>query len=505
MNDDFLHRIRKAPPPEFLAKLKHRLDRQPVPPPPPPRWSFLRGLVVGSLLGGTAFAITAVSLNRIPPSLRALAGAPTEFLARLIPGARDSDRSEKPDHHGAVPLGPAWIPTRIGSGQTGQVQTAPVSLDTHRRASGASGASGAPENSAASGAGSASGAQATPASPTLETFTIVAEPEVFRLAKSVAAHIQLSAGQINVELQRRQNFRTSVRDPSVFEPSGRIRTEVRSGISPWRLCLEPRISPEVIEVSRRLPPDMFSLCRRDSVIELKIGYQAVMLARAKLYGPLRLSSRDVFLALTSRFPDPSHSGGLIDNPIVTWSQLQPGLPNELIQVLGPAPTSGPGQLAQDLLLTPGCDIDPRMAAVRDTRPVEYDQICRTFRGEGVYITSSSAGSTAFVDQVLTNPTTVGIVSLAELDFAGDRLTPISIDGVEPTAANIANGTYPASRTLYLYANRYLVERSRLFSTVVRASMAPNSPHDNDPAEWAFVPLDDAERASTLDKLKDLHF
>src|SRR6185437_7642541 len=67
MNDEFLHRVRKAPAPDFLKELKSRLDRQPPlgrMPSPRRRWTFTRGLLAGLLLGGAAFA----------------------FLARLLPG-----------------------------------------------------------------------------------------------------------------------------------------------------------------------------------------------------------------------------------------------------------------------------------------------------------------------------------------------------------------------------------------------------------------------------------
>ena len=62
MNDDFLHRIRAQPSADFLARLKTRLDRQ-VPPPPKPRRTALRALAWGLLFGGSAFAITLLTIT----------------------------------------------------------------------------------------------------------------------------------------------------------------------------------------------------------------------------------------------------------------------------------------------------------------------------------------------------------------------------------------------------------------------------------------------------------
>src|SRR5437868_632701 len=67
MNDDFLHRIRTEPPPDFLARLKSRLDLQP-PPTTTRKHSTLIRLITGLLLTGGVFAITLFFLNRGAPN-----------------------------------------------------------------------------------------------------------------------------------------------------------------------------------------------------------------------------------------------------------------------------------------------------------------------------------------------------------------------------------------------------------------------------------------------------
>src|SRR5215472_12902604 len=83
MNDDFLHRLREAPRPEFLAALKSRLDRQPR---ASRRPGFVVGVLVGLLAAGAAFALY-LNEFRHPADV---AGA---------------------DHIKATPLAPAWLPT----------------------------------------------------------------------------------------------------------------------------------------------------------------------------------------------------------------------------------------------------------------------------------------------------------------------------------------------------------------------------------------------------------
>src|SRR3569832_1947465 len=66
MNDEFLHQIRVEPPPDFLERLKARLDLQP-PPTTPRQHSTLGRVILGLLLTGSVFAITLFILNRGAP------------------------------------------------------------------------------------------------------------------------------------------------------------------------------------------------------------------------------------------------------------------------------------------------------------------------------------------------------------------------------------------------------------------------------------------------------
>jgi len=68
MNDDFLHRIRTEPPPDFLARLKSRLDLQPPPAPAAPAGSTVKRVLLGLLLSGCVFAMTLILLNRQEPN-----------------------------------------------------------------------------------------------------------------------------------------------------------------------------------------------------------------------------------------------------------------------------------------------------------------------------------------------------------------------------------------------------------------------------------------------------
>jgi hypothetical protein len=81
---------------------------------------------------------------------------------------------------------------------------------------------------------------------------------------------------------------------------------------------------------------------------------------------------------------------------------------------------------------------------------------------------------------------------------------MSIDGIEPTAANVANGTYPLSRGVYMYGVKRRVLGSPTFKALVRYNMDAKSLLGNDPSGWGFVELDADERTAVLTNVDAKH-
>src|SRR5580692_2023654 len=63
MNDDFLHQIRKDPPPHYLARLKARLVLQDEKSPNPLRRTWLRNAFLLTLLGASGLAAALILTN----------------------------------------------------------------------------------------------------------------------------------------------------------------------------------------------------------------------------------------------------------------------------------------------------------------------------------------------------------------------------------------------------------------------------------------------------------
>jgi phosphate transport system substrate-binding protein len=463
MNDDFLRRLHKEPPPEFVAELKVKLERQ-ARPARPRRLSFSRGLFVGLVLGTAAFAVTSLSINRSPQSLYAFLAAPVEFLGKM---SGNSPQSDDRRGHGPVPLAPAWLPAHVAQplGETleanstaadGKVATSPVSVSAQAQSP-------------------ATRPGAIPAGyVAYETLNVIAAPGVYPHAQTVADHRAKYFGQMRVSLDK-------------------------NATAVDRLCNpDPRETASVAELYRRITPADLRVCPL-KLTEFPVGHQAIVLARGQLYGPLQLSARGLFLALARRVPLSTDPTQLIDNPNTTWNQVDNTLPYDPIHVFGPGPGLVQGKLAAALLLEAGCNTYSWIADLRYSNPARYDEICKTLRDDGAYEPTTDS-STTLADALVRNPTMLGIFTLAAFQRAQDQVVASLIDGVEPSPEAIVAGTYPASRTLYLYTNRRYPAYS-LFDKVLDAYLSPIVLYGNEPGGWGYIALNAAERAELQETRK----
>jgi phosphate transport system substrate-binding protein len=461
MNDDFLHRLRKTPPPEFLDGLKERLERQsPLARDRPRRFPFARGLFIGLLLGGAAFAITSLSVNRSPASFVDFLKAPAQLLARLGGSSQEDDSQ----HHRGAPLGPVWLPTHGAA----QDEAPPEAMDAAAPIARPTGEVAKTPSSAMQ-----------PGSPSTKPLT---NPYGMRVVASVGAYPH-AAGM----LERSSN--------------GRLKVSLdKTGAAFASLCEEDlkNNGSDFVELTRRVAPTDLRNCRYP-ITELKVGHQAVVLARSKLYGPLKLSARDLFLALARQVPVPTDPTNFMDNPNTTWNQVDSALPYDRIHILGPMLGSVQGKLAAALLLEAGCNTYPWIAELRQTDYPRYEEICTTLRVDGV-IEESQLGVSTTIENLERSPTVLGILALPQFEEAKDRVVASPIDNVEAAPDTVTADTYPAARTLYLYTNtdaRFLNTNS-LVSAFLGLSQYGTSYTD---WGWAFITLNAAEHADLNETLK----
>ena len=101
--------------------------------------------------------------------------------------------------------------------------------------------------------------------------------------------------------------------------------------------------PDISNASRRIKQSEVDDCASNGVahiVEVKLGYDGIVIANSRAADVLDLTLEQVYLALAKNVPNPDGGHSLIANPYRRWSDIDSGLPNLAIEVLGPPPTSG---------------------------------------------------------------------------------------------------------------------------------------------------------------------
>lgn len=216
--------------------------------------------------------------------------------------------------------------------------------------------------------------------------------------------------------------------------------------------------PDIANASRAIKSSEMKACIRngvDEIIEVKIGYDGIVVANAVSAVAVDLTRRELFLALAKKVPGDS-DGELIENPNVTWHDVNAKLPAQKIEVLGPPPTSGTRDAFVELAMEAGCSTFAWIKALKNTDGDRYKSICHTIREDGAFI-EAGENDNLIVQKLEANPMAFGIFGFSFLDQNGETVKGASIDGTKPTFEAIADGSYPVSRPLYFYVKKAHVD------------------------------------------------
>ena len=142
-------------------------------------------------------------------------------------------------------------------------------------------------------------------------------------------------------------------------------------------------------------------------VEVKIGFDGIVLANAKCGPDLALTREQIFMALAKNLPDAS--GALVPNPNVNWSDIDPSLPAEKIEVLGPPPTSGTRDAFVELVMAAACAEAVKAAD---------EEACGEIREDGAYV-EAGENDNLIVQKLEANPAAVGIFGFSFLDQNSD--------------------------------------------------------------------------------------
>ena len=210
--------------------------------------------------------------------------------------------------------------------------------------------------------------------------------------------------------------------------------------------------PDIANASRRIKPSEIERCTENGVtgiIEVKIGFDGIVLANSKGTEPFSITLQQLFLALAKDVPQ---DGAMVANPNRSWSDIDASLPAARIEVLGPPPTSGTRDAFVELAMEGGCKTFPAIEALKEQDKRQYRAICHAIREDGAFV-EAGENDNLIVQKLKANPGALGIFGYSFLDQNRDKVQGSTVNGVAPDFDTIADGSYPVSRSMYFYVKK----------------------------------------------------
>jgi len=228
-------------------------------------------------------------------------------------------------------------------------------------------------------------------------------------------------------------------------------------------------APDIAVATRALLPKDTERCAQagaDNVVDSLVGYSAIVFADAGAGIP-SLTPEQIFLAVAEKVPDRENGGAvsfdtvgaaLVDNPYVSWNEVDPSLPDVPIRFAAPAQ----GTVSHDILLatvlTPGCEAVEALRPFAESDPRAFAAYCAAIRSDEAWL-ERNVDAAAMADLLADEEGMIGIMQMS--DFLklqpenGDRpqeegaLAAIDLGGFAPTVEAVSDGSYSAALPIHL--------------------------------------------------------
>ncbi|MDP3378677.1 MAG: substrate-binding domain-containing protein [Brevundimonas sp.] len=211
-------------------------------------------------------------------------------------------------------------------------------------------------------------------------------------------------------------------------------------------------TPDVSNASRRMKPSEYDMCVSNGVteiIELKIGFDGLVIATARNGADVNFEGDDLYLALAKDVPG---GDGFVANPNARWDQVRAGLPSSRILVYGPPPTSGTRDSWLELGMAPAAMANPALAALSASDKSVFETRAHTLREDQVWV-DAGENDNAIVQTLTRTPGAFGVFGYSFLEQNSESVKAASVNGVYPSLETISSGAYPISRSMYIYIKK----------------------------------------------------
>jgi phosphate transport system substrate-binding protein len=254
-------------------------------------------------------------------------------------------------------------------------------------------------------------------------------------------------------------------------------------------------TPDIVNASRRMKDTELAACKAagvSDIVEVKIGYDGIVIANSTKAKPVALKKQHLFLALAKRVPV---GGKLVANPYKKWSDLDKSLPAVKIEVLGPPPTSGTRDAFVELAMEGGAKTFPMLADLKAKDEDGFKAVAHAIREDGAYV-EAGENDNLIVQKLSANPNAFGIFGYSFLEENTDKVRGNTVDGVAPGFDAIADGTYGISRALYFYVKKAHVGRVPGLKEFISAFLSDKAAsEDGYLADKGLIPLSAKELAA----------
>ncbi len=206
--------------------------------------------------------------------------------------------------------------------------------------------------------------------------------------------------------------------------------------------------PDVTNASRAIKSSEKENCTANGItpVEYLIGYDGITFSNSNKADKFTLTKEEIFKAVSAKIMS---NGKMVDNGYKKWSDINPSLPNVKIDVLAPPPSSGTRDAFVELVMHSTCKKVYKMPKKGDDG---YKALCSALREDGA-VTEAGENDNLIIEKLAVNKDRFGIFGFSFLDQNKDKVQGSLVDGVEPSMATIADGSYGVSRPLFFYVKK----------------------------------------------------
>lgn len=203
--------------------------------------------------------------------------------------------------------------------------------------------------------------------------------------------------------------------------------------------------PDIVSLPRPMQPAEIDECRKNGVkriTQIKVGYEAVVLARQR--GAFRFDVNKVHLFMALAKDVPVH-GRIVPNPYKKWSDIDPFLPPIPIRVIGPRADTEIRRAFLKLVMDEACRTLP---VLKELDPGRREKVCTTFRTDGAF--RAARGHHNTVRMLERDSSRIAIMPYSVYREWDEALATVQVDSVAPNPSTVARSEYPIICPFFVY-------------------------------------------------------